>query len=83
MDVRTATRGPNVRASFSEGSLVLRDVTFSVVCHYLENGNRVLLAGSGQFAAWLYPDTSDIDFAEGRKIACIPFKRRTIHGKKW
>lgn len=80
VDVHITTRGPDAMVNMLDGYIKLRGAIFVAICHYLEHGNRVLVNGNVQFAVWLYPDSLDIDFPEGKKVACIPFKKDYSRG---
>jgi hypothetical protein len=80
VDVHVTMRGPDTMARVLEGYIKLRGAIFTADCRYLESGSRVLVIGSREFSVWLYPDSLDTCFPEGKKFVCIPFKKDYLRG---
>ncbi|KAI1753686.1 heterokaryon incompatibility protein-domain-containing protein [Xylaria castorea] len=76
LDVHVQARTPNIMADVSEASITVRAKTFMAICHYLENGRRVLLTEGCQISSLHYLDNLDIKLPEGKKIVCMLCKEQ-------
>lgn len=75
VDVQVTAREPDAMANILDATLTLKCSNFTVVCHYLDNGNHVLRIDRGDLATYFYPDSLDTEFPEGKRIVCIPYKK--------
>ena len=75
VDIQVITRGSDGMVNILGATLTLRGAGFTAVCHYLDNGRRVLQTDRGSLSTWFYPDSLDTALSEGKRIYCILYKR--------
>jgi hypothetical protein len=80
VDVQVSARGSDATVNIVEATLTLKGPVFTAVCHYYDNGNRILQTDKGDLATWLYPDSLGTDFPEGMEIVCILYKKSYTSG---
>lgn len=73
-DVQVNPRATDSMTNILDATLTLRASAFTAVCHYNDEGSRVLLTERGEFETWLYADCLDTEFPEGKQLVCILHK---------
>lgn len=79
VDVQVSVRGAGDIGDILEATLTLKGAAFEAECHYLGNGSRVLQTQRGNLATWLYPDSLNTEFPEGKKLYCIIYKMSHLY----
>ncbi|PYH67665.1 HET domain-containing protein [Aspergillus vadensis CBS 113365] len=75
VDFHVATGSSGTTDNVLKGYLELRGTVLVGVCRNLSNGNRAIDIEGRQLPVWIYPDSSDTQFQEGKKVICIPLKK--------